>query len=238
MKRVLITGGSRGLGLALCRRLLDDQYCLVTSARTLSAELKALAKAHPGRLEFYPADLADPSGVPALAKAARLLDGIDGLVANAAVGTEGLLTLTSDAELQRCVQVNLVAPMLLAREAIKGMLNQGGSLVFIASVAGRTGFSGLSAYAATKGGLVSFSRTLAREYGERGIRSNCILPGFLDTEMTAPLSSEQRERLTRRTAVKRLGEPKDVVGAVRFLLSDEARYITGTELVVDGGLTA
>jgi 3-oxoacyl-[acyl-carrier protein] reductase len=118
------------------------------------------------------------------------------------------------------------------------MLTRGGTLLFVSSVAARTGLSGLAAYSAAKGGLVSFSRTLAREYGQRGIRSNVILPGFIDTEMSKSLSEADRARVTRRTAAQRLGKVDDVVGSVSFLLSDEARYITGAEFVVDGGLTA
>jgi 3-oxoacyl-[acyl-carrier protein] reductase len=105
-------------------------------------------------------------------------------------------------------------------------------------VAARTGFSGLSVYAATKGALGSFSRAVAREYGGRGIRANCILPGFLETEMSATLSASNKERIRRRTALRRLGTVDEVVGAVRFLLSEEARYITGSELTIDGGLAS
>jgi 3-oxoacyl-[acyl-carrier protein] reductase len=118
------------------------------------------------------------------------------------------------------------------------MLTRGGSLVFIASIAARTGFSGLAAYGATKAGLVGFSRGLAREYGSRNIRSNCILPGFLATDMTASLDAPRQSQLQRRTPLGRLGDPSDVVGSVRFLLSDAARHITGTEVTIDGGMTA
>ena len=131
-----------------------------------------------------------------------------------------------------------MANLFLAREVIKGMLERGGSLVFISSVAARTGFSGLAVYSATKGALVSLSRAIAREYGERGIRSNCILPGFLETDMNQDVDAETRARLARRTALKRLGQPEDVVGCVSFLISDAARYLTGAEIVVDGGMTA
>jgi 3-oxoacyl-[acyl-carrier protein] reductase len=237
-KRVLVTGGSRGLGLAICRRLASDGWSVMTASRRVSTELKELMSAYPGRVEHYPCDFADPEACRGLADAARLLDGLEGFVANAAVGTEGLLTLTSEAAVRECVQVNLLAPMLLAREVVKGMLGRGGSLVFVSSVAALTGFSGLAAYGACKGGLISFSRALAREYGERGIRSNSVLPGYLQTEMSATLDSESRERIVRRTALKRLGQVDDVVGTVAFLLSGEARYITGSEIVVDGGLRA
>jgi len=238
MKRVLVTGGSRGLGLAICSRLLAEGASVVTASRHLSPELKALTDSYPSQLEYYPVDFADPEGSSRLAKSGRLLNGVDAFVANAALGTEGLLTLTSESALRECVQVNLTAPMLLAREVVKGMFESGGSLVFIASVAAKTGFSGLSVYSATKGGLVSFSRALAREYGQKGIRSNVVLPGFLETEMSQSLAANDRERLTRRTTLKRLGKVEDVVDVVTFLISDAARYITGTEIVVDGGLTA
>jgi 3-oxoacyl-[acyl-carrier protein] reductase len=238
MKKALITGGSRGLGLAVCRRLLSEGWQVLTASRRLTSDLADLRRESSGRLEYRAVDFARPDEVHRFCEDAGLLDGFDAFVANAAVGTEGLLTLTAEAALRECLEVNVVAPMLLARQVIKGMLNRGGSLVFISSVAARTGFSGLSVYSASKAALVAFSRALAREYGERGIRSNCVLPGFLETDMSASLAAEQRERLVRRTALRRLGTVQDVAGTVSFLLSDDARFITGTEVVVDGGLTA
>lgn len=238
MKTILVTGGSRGLGLALCRELLARDYRVITASRRSSPELDALRNAHGDRLAHHRVDFSQPDQVRQFIVSANLLDGVDGFVANAAVGTEGLLTLTSEESIRQCLEVNLIATMLVARAVIKGMLSRGGSLVFVSSVAARTGLTGLSVYAATKGALVSFARALAREYGERGIRSNCVLPGFIETEMSAALAADQKDRLTRRTALRRLGAPEDVVGAVLFLLSDDARYITGTELVVDGGMTA
>lgn len=238
MKRALLTGGSRGLGLAVCRRLLGDGWDVTTGSRRLSPELEVLLRQHPERLRHHPVDFSDAVSVETFARQAGALAGFQAYVANAAIGTEGLLTLMSDRVVRECVEVNLIAPMVLARQVVKGMLPGGGSLVFVSSVAARTGLTGLTAYAATKGGLVSFSRALAREYGERGIRSNCVLPGFLETEMSASLGGDQRERLARRTALKRLGSSEDVVGAIVWLLADEARYVTGTEVVVDGGMSA
>jgi 3-oxoacyl-[acyl-carrier protein] reductase len=239
MRRVLVTGGSRGLGLAICEQLIADGFSVITASRKMSPELAELMQANPKRIEHHAIDFSDPSAATTLAKEASLLDGIYGFVANAAIGSQGLLTLMSEAAVHQCVEVNLVTPMLLARAVVKGMLGRGqGSLVFIASVAARTGMAGLSAYSATKGGLVSFSRALAREYGEKGIRSNTVLPGFLQTEMSQILSESDRERLVRRTALRRLGTVQDVVGVVNFLLSEEARYITGTEITADGGMTA
>ena len=238
VRRALVTGGSRGLGLAICQRLFDEGWHVVTASRRLSAELNALITTSGGRVEHYAVDLGNADAVSRLSVHAKLLDGIDAFISNAGVGTEGLLTLTSDEAIQECVQVNLLAPMLLAREVLKGMLTGGGSLVFISSIAARTGFSGLAIYGAAKGGLLAFSRAVAREYGERGIRSNVILPGFLQTEMNRSLSDRDRARITKRVALKRLGGVEDVVGCVSFLLSEQARYITGAEFVVDGGMTA
>jgi len=238
MKRVLVTGGSRGLGMGICQRLLVDGYQVIATSRKASPELERMREQFGDQLEYHPADLGDRANVRVLSKNARLLEGVDGFVANAGIGVEGLLTLMSDEAIQECVRVNLLSNLLLAREVIKGMMTRGGSLVFVSSVAAITGFSGLSVYAATKGALVSFSRALAREYGEKGIRSNCVLPGFLETDMNRNLGEEVRQRLTRRTALKRLGQPTDAVGAVSYLLSEDARYVTGAELVVDGGMTA
>lgn len=238
---MLITGGSKGLGLAIGRRLLEDGWSVIAVARRSTPEVEALVDGHPdGRIAFVQADLGSAEGIRTVVDKAGLLEGLDGFVANAAVGTEGLLALTSEAELRACVELNLVSPMLLAREVVKGMLRsgRGGSLVFVSSVAARTGLSGLSVYSATKGGLVSFSRVLAREYGDRGIRSNCVLPGFMETEMSAGLGDGARDRVVRRTALGRLGVPAEVGGAVAFLLSEESRYVTGSEIVVDGGMTA
>ncbi len=238
LKRVLITGGSRGLGLAICRHLLAEGWHVVTTSRNPSLELAQVLQEHAGRIEFHPAELAEIGNVAAFCKAARVQDGFAGFVANAGVGIEGLLTLSSTTVIEESMHVNLLAPMLLAREVVKGMLESGGSLVFVSSVAALTGMRGLSVYSAAKGGLVSFSRALAREYGSRGVRSNAILPGFIETSMTESLQGRDRERIIRRTALKRLGNVDDVAGVVSFLLSDAARYVTGTEIVVDGGMTA
>lgn len=236
-RRVLITGASRGLGLALSEALLSEGWQVVGSARSVTPGFEALSSRYPGRVEFHAADLAQPADVERLVAAAGLVNGVDAFVSNAGVGTDGLLTLLSPDAIARCLQVNLASPILLARAAVKGMLDRGGSIVFVSSVSARTGFSGLSVYGATKAGLVGFSKGVAREYGSRGIRSNCVLPGFLATEMTASLDEARQSQLRRRTPLGRLGEAEDVVGAVRFLLSDAARHVTGTELTVDGGMT-
>ena len=235
MQHAVITGGSRGLGLALARSLLAGTWRVTLTARKLSPELEALQCQYPGLVTFIPADLASEADVQSLANRRELTDGVDAFIANAAVGLDGLLTLTAPQEIARCLQVNLLAPILLSRAVLGGMLGTGGSLIFISSIAARTGYSGLSVYSSTKAGLLGFSRSIAREYGTRNIRSNCVLPGFLETEMTESLNPEQRGRIAKRSSLNRLGQPEDVVGAVEFLLSPAGRFVTGSELVVDGG---
>lgn len=226
------------MGLAICRRLLKDGWRVVTTSRTVTAELADLMSCFDGQLQHVVVDFGRSDDLTRFLQEPMFLEGYNGFVANAAVGTEGLLTLTGEEALRNCIEVNLVAPMLVARQVIKGMLDKGGSLVFVASVAARVGLSGLSVYSATKGGLVSFSRVLAREYGERGIRSNCVLPGFMATDMTATLDQEQQKRVARRAALKRIGTVDEVANVICYLLSDEAQFVTGTEVVVDGGFTA
>lgn len=236
-KRVLVTGGSRGLGLAICRALAHADYLVLTVSRSGSAELDGLRRDFPGQVESIHTDLGNPGELQALTKHSQIRSGLDGFVANAAVAVEGLLALTSHEKIAQCIQVNLTSTILLTRAVIKGMLPRGGSIVLISSVTAIRGFAGLSVYSATKGALLSFSRSVAREYGARNIRCNAILPGFLETDMTHSLSPEDKERVQRRTALQRLGEPSDVTGMTKFLLSEEARFVTGSEFVVDGGLT-
>ncbi len=235
-KRVFVTGGSKGLGLALCIRLLSQGYRITTTARHVTDGVRDLEQQYKGSFLFIEADLSDERDVIRLGREAQLLSGnYDGFVANAAVGTEGLLTLTSNATLRRSLEVNLFSVIALTREVIKGMLGTGGNLVFISSVAAQRGFKGLSVYAAAKAGLLGFSKSIAHEYGERNIRSNVVLPGFLETEMSDSLSDIQKSRIANRTALKRLGQPGDVVDMIEFLLSERSKFITGAEFVVDGG---
>lgn len=240
----VVSGGSRGLGLAVVKRLLSRGDAVATFSRSGSAALDALGQAHPERLFAARADAADPEAVRRFVAAAIARFGrIDSCVANAAVATEGVLATTTDAEIATLLQVNLAGSIVLVRECVRQLLVQppagqtagGPSIVVISSVVASRGSPGLSVYAATKAGLEGFARCLARELGPRGIRVNAVAPGFLETELSASLPEAHRERIARRTALGRLGQACDVVGAVAWLTSPGAAFVTGQIVPVDGG---
>ena len=244
MRSVLVTGGSRGIGLAIVQCLAAAGYRVTTVARGETDALRTAraqaARAGHGSIGFHAADLADLGAIPGLVRALRSEAGpLYGLVNNAGLGVGGVLgTMRNDA-IERLIRVNMHAPILLTKYVVRGMMAaHEGRIVNIASVVGSTGYSGLSVYAATKASLIGFTRALAREVGQLGVTVNAIAPGFAATDMTKDLEPAQRAQIERRSALRRLIEPADVAGCVRFLLSDEARNITGTVLTVDAGNTA
>jgi len=214
---------------------------VATFSRSGSPALDALAAAHRGRLLHERIDAADAEGVRGFAdRAVARFGRIDHCVANAAVAHEGVLATTPDAEIEALLAVNLKGSIVLVRECVRQMLVQARSsgspsVVVVSSIVAARGSPGLSVYAATKAGLEGFARSLAREVGPRGIRVNALAPGFLETDLSASLSAENRGRIARRTALGRLGTPADVVGAIDFLTSPNAAFITGQVITVDGG---
>jgi 3-oxoacyl-[acyl-carrier protein] reductase len=251
------------LGLAIVERLLARGDRVATFSRSGSPTLAAIAAAHPDRLHVETLDGSNSAGVTAfVGRVAGRFGGIDHCVANAAVAHEGVLATMRDDEIDAMLAVNLKGSIVLVRECVRQMLapapqdeeNAGGhlrclppfsgassspppspSVTLISSVVAARGSAGLAVYAATKAALEGFGRSLARELGPRGIRVNCVAPGFLETDLSASLSEENRARIARRTALGRLGGPADVVGAVEFLASPAAGFITGQVLTVDGG---
>jgi len=241
-RTVLITGGSRGLGAGLVRAFLDDGDRVATCSRSATAETEAWSADAQlaDRFLFEPVDLADAEAVDAfVGRVVERFGRIDVLVNNAGVARDNVLGLVRDDEIHEVIDLNLKATIRLTRAVSRRMLRQGsGRIINISSVVGLSGYRGLSVYSATKAGLDGFTRALARELGGRGITVNSVAPGYLRTEMSHGLDEAQLTQIARRTPLGRLGEPEDVAGAVRFLASDEARFITGVTLVVDGGLTA
>lgn len=238
MATSLVSGGSRGLGLAVVERLLARGDSVATFSRSGSESLAALAAKHPGRLLIESLDAADASALRGFVeRAAAAFGSIDHCIANAAIAHEGVLATATDAEIDAMLAVNLRGSIVLVREAVRQMLVKAEhpSVTLVSSIVASHGSPGLSVYAATKAGLEGFARSLARELGPRGIRVNAVAPGFLETDLSASLSADNRSRIIRRTPLGRLGLPADVVGAIDFLSSPRAAFITGQVLTIDGG---
>jgi 3-oxoacyl-[acyl-carrier protein] reductase len=238
---VIVSGGSRGLGLGICRKLAAEGYRVVAVARSRTTQLgEAIAQAAPGELHFRAADLADIAGIAGLVSGLRREFGtIYGLVNNAGLGTSGVLAILPDQRIEQLVRLNTVAPLVLTKYVVRSMMAAGsGRVVNMASIIATTGFSGLAAYGATKASMIGFTRSLAREVGQLGITVNAVAPGFIATEMTEAMQGDQREQVVRRAALRRLAEVDDVANAVSYLMSDAARNITGTVMTIDAGSTA
>ncbi|WP_260740806.1 SDR family NAD(P)-dependent oxidoreductase [Tunturiibacter lichenicola] len=244
MRNVIVTGGSRGLGLGISRKLASSGYRVIAVARKQNDELTtAMMEAETAATEsfkFFPFDLANIDGIPDLVKTLRKDFGpIYGLVNNAGVSFEGVLATMPVSQIEQLVRVNTLSPMVLTKQVVRSMMADGrGRIINMSSVTAFTGYSGLSAYGATKASIIGFSRSLAREVGRIGITVNSVAPGFIETDMTQALTEEQRQQIQRRSALKRLADVDDIANAVEFLLSDKAKNITGTVLTVDAGNTA
>jgi 3-oxoacyl-[acyl-carrier protein] reductase len=237
----IVSGGSRGLGLATVERLLARGDRVATFSRTGSPALDALAADHPEQLHAELLDGADTEAVRGfVTRAAARFGGIDHCIANAAIAAEGVLATTRDDQIDALLALNVKGTIVLVRECVRLMLvrpadRAAPTVVVVSSVVASRGSAGLSVYAATKAALEGFARSLARELGPRGIRVNAVAPGFLATDLSASLPAEDRDRIVRRTPLGRLGTPADVVGAIDFLTSARAGFITGQVLAVDGG---
>jgi 3-oxoacyl-[acyl-carrier protein] reductase len=243
-RTVLVSGASRGLGLGIARRLAGAGYQVIALARNSTKQLtQAAAEAKRrkrGSIDFVAFDLGRIDEIPELVRTLRKDFGPPfGLINNAAVGHDGALAIMHNSQIDELVRVNTLSPIVLTKYVVRSMMSErAGRIVNVASIVGFTGYSGLSVYAATKASMLGFTRSLAREVGRLGINVNAIAPGFLDTDMTHGLKGEERERIVRRSALRRLAEIDDVTNAVEFLLGDGARNISGTVLTIDAGATA
>jgi 3-oxoacyl-[acyl-carrier protein] reductase len=244
MRNVIVTGGSRGLGLGISKRLNSAGYRVIVVARKqneiLTAAMQETELTNPGSLLFVPFDLAEIEGIAGLVKSLRKEFGpIYGLVNNAGISFEGVLAMMPTSQIEQLLRVNTLSPIVLTKFVVRSMMADGGGrIVNLASIIASTGYSGLSVYGATKASLVGFSRSLAREVGRMGVNVNCVAPGFVETDMTHGLKDEQRQQIERRSALKRLADVDDIANAVEYLLGDKAKNITGTVITVDAGNTA
>ncbi|HET9147658.1 MAG TPA: 3-oxoacyl-[acyl-carrier-protein] reductase [Acetobacteraceae bacterium] len=236
-KTALVTGASGGIGAAIARAL-HRQGAVVALSGTRRAALEALAAELGERVHVFDADLADPSAPGSLIGAAETAMGrIDILVNNAGLTKDGLVLRMTDPDWQKVLDVDLAAPFRLSRTVLKSMLRRrSGRIINIGSVVGSTGNPGQVNYAAAKAGLIGLTKSLAQEVGSRGITVNLIAPGFVETAMTNVLPEAQRNSLMERIPLGRLGKPEDIASAVVYLASEEAGWITGTTLHVNGGM--
>jgi 3-oxoacyl-[acyl-carrier protein] reductase len=244
MLNVIVTGGSRGIGLAISKELAGAGYCVIASSRQLSPGLsEAMAEVRrnkAGALSFVPVDLSRTDEIPQFVGHVRREFGeIYGLVNNAGLGTGGVLSNMHVSKIAELVQLNTLAPIILSKFVLRSMMASGsGRIINMSSIVSFTGYSGLAPYAATKSSMIGFTRSLAREVGRLGITVNAIAPGFIETEMTQGMDDADKSRIANRSALHRLAEPRDVAEAVKFLMGESARNITGTVLTVDAGNTA
>jgi 3-oxoacyl-[acyl-carrier protein] reductase len=236
-KTALVTGATGGIGGAIARAF-HQQGATVAISGTRREVLDQLAAELKDRVHVLPCNLADKDEVEALVpKAEEVMGKLDVLVANAGITKDNLLVQLRDEDWDQVVAVNLTATFRLARAAVRGMMRRRfGRVIGITSVVGVTGNPGQGNYTATKAGMIGMIKSIAAEYAKRGVTANCIAPGFIATAMTDKLNDKQREAILARVPAGRLGGGTDVAAAAVFLASDEAGYVTGQTLHVNGGM--
>ena len=237
-KTALITGASGGIGGAIARAL-HDQGAHVVLSGTRQGALDALARELGGRASCVACDLADGAAVDGLIGLAEEAagGGLDILVANAGVTRDGLLLRMKDEDWSAVLKVNLESYFRLSRAALRGMLKRrAGRIIAITSVVGVMGNPGQANYAASKAGMIGFSKALAQEVASRGVTVNCIAPGFIESPMTEAFNDAQRARILETIPLGRLGVGADVAAACVYLASEEGAYVTGQTLHVNGGM--
>jgi 3-oxoacyl-[acyl-carrier protein] reductase len=231
-KNALVTGASRGIGRAIAVELARAGASVVLSYRTGADEAAALADEIGARA--VQADVSDAESAAALVEEAG---DVDVLVNNAGVTRDGLLVRMSDEDWRTVIDTNLASCFYTCRAAVRGMMKKrSGSIVNISSIVGLHGNWGQTNYAASKAGIIGFTKALARELGSRNVRANVVVPGYVKSRLTEVLPEDATATMLENTPLGRLGDPEDVAGAVRFLSSEDAAFVTGAVLLVDGGL--
>lgn len=228
-RSVLVTGGNRGIGLAIARNLAAAGHRVTVTMRSGDA---------PQGLAAVMCDVTDGDAIDAAFKQVEADQGpVEILVSNAGITDDTLLMRMSEDSFTRVVDANLTGAYRVAKRATSGMLRKRwGRMIFISSVVGLSGGAGQVNYSASKAGLVGLARSVARELGSRNITANVIAPGFVDTDMTRGLPAERRAEILGQVPLRRYGDPEDIAGVVTWLASDQAAYVTGAVIPVDGGL--
>lgn len=236
---ILITGVSRGVGLEICRVVLSQGHTVYGIARSCPEEVKALEIAYPDKFFFRSVDLSMSESVHRSVFKEFITNrvAIHGFVNNAALAYDDIITNLNLEQLEKMYAVNVFTPMIMTKYVLRNMLLHKipGSVVHISSISVHTGYKGLAMYASGKGALEAFSKNTAREWGHLGIRSNVVVPGFMETAMSSSLTPEQKDRIYKRTSLKKATDITSVAETVAFLLSDKALSITGQNIQVDNG---
>lgn len=235
----IVTGCSRGVGLEICRVLLEAGNTVYGIARSFTNSFKELQDLYSSRLFFKSIDLSDSDDIRKVVFKDYVGNDviIHGYVNNAAMAYDDIVTNLNLNRLRDMYAVNVFTPMMMTKYVIRNMIlhHTKGCIVHISSISAHTGYKGLAMYASSKGALEAFSKDTAREWGERGIRSNVVVPGFMETAMSSSLTSEQKDRIYKRTSLKSATNVRSVAETVAFLLSDKACSITGQNIHVDNG---
>ena len=236
-KKVLVTGASGGIGKAIAMELSSSGADLCLTGRNKS-ELENLQKIIGGNCQIIISDLSNSEGINNLAdQAQKIMGQIDILVNNAGITKDNLFMRMSEDDWNEVININLNSIFKLTKQLIKGMIKRRyGRIINITSVIGVAGGAGQSNYSASKAGIIAMSKSLAQEVGSRSVTVNSIAPGFIETNMTAELSDDRKEDILRSISIGRLGRPDDIAGAVCFLASDKASYITGQTIHINGGM--
>lgn len=239
MKNILLTGCSRGLGLQIARTLLEGGYAVYGVNRTITEDLAKLQEEFPDELKLLKFDLGDCDSVKE-----KIFNGwlhnkipIHGFVNNAAVAYDDIITNLNQERLDNMYRVNVFSPMQIVKYVLRNMIfnRTQCSVIHISSISVHTGYKGLSMYASTKGALEAFSKNSAREWGEKGFRANCVVAGFMETDMSSSLDNGLKSKIFNRTSLKVPTSTESVASTVKFLLSDESKSITGQNIFVDSG---
>jgi len=241
MKTALVTGGSRGIGKAIAQKLAETSNVAVgySNSKEQAVEVVNSIQANGGNAIAVQIDVTDNDSVE---KCFELIEkefsSVEILVNNAGITKDNIFPRLKQDDWDSVIDTNLTGSFRASQRAIKGMMkNKWGRIVFISSVAGISGNTGQSNYAASKAGMIGLAKTISKELGSRNITSNVIAPGYIDTDMTSFLNDEQKEEIIGQLSIKRVGKPEDIANMVAFLCSDESEYITGQVFPVDGGLT-
>lgn len=240
MKTVIVTGASRGIGACIAKEFAKNGYNVVLNyfkseekAKEVSKEIESLG----ARVLLSKADVSDPAQVQAMVEEAiKVFGNVDVLVNNAGISISGLLIDMTNEQIQNLVSTNLVSQIVCAREVSKHMIGcQSGRIVNVSSIWGVVGGSNETVYSATKAGIIGFTKALAKELGLSNITVNAVAPGAIETDMMKGYDAETKNQIAEETTLGRIGKPEDIAKAVLFLASDDASYITGQVLRVDGG---